>query len=310
MSGNTFYFGWEVSLLEWLQSHLSGALLTVVSQLSMFGEEILSIVILGFIYWAWDKRMGKRIGLNVLVASVLNPMAKNIANRRRPYFDHESIEIRRIVNPEADKFDIAAQGYSFPSGHSTTSAALFGSIAVDTKKTVFWVLSIALPLLVGFSRMVVGAHYPTDVLFGWLLSVGVIAGVSALRRVIRSERVLRLLLLAVSAIGLFYCRSEDYFTTFGLLAGFVAAAEVEERYVKFENTRCPVRMVLRVVGGFGVFLALNTLLKLPFSDEFLSGGTTGSLLMRSARYGVISFIDFAVYPILFRYTAKIGRKTR
>jgi membrane-associated phospholipid phosphatase len=48
-------------------------------------------------------------------------MAKNIALRRRPYFDHESIHILRVVEPEADIYDIAAQGYSFPSGHSTNA---------------------------------------------------------------------------------------------------------------------------------------------------------------------------------------------
>ena len=309
MTGNTFYFGWEIGLLEWLQAHLSGGLLSFVSFLSMFGEELLAILILGFIYWAWDKEMGKRVGLNVLAASVLNPMAKNIALRRRPYFDHESITIRRVVNPDADIYDVSAQGWSFPSGHSTTSAALFGSVAVETKKALFWVLSILLPLLVGFSRMAVGAHYPTDVLFGWLLSVGVIAGVTALRRVIRSEVTLRLIILAVGAVGLIYYRSEHYFSAFGLLLGFVLGGIVEERYVKFDNTRCPIRMVLRVLGGVAVFFVLNTLLKKPFSDEFLDGGTYAALIVRCARYAVISLIDFAVYPILFRYTARIGAKT-
>ena len=52
--------------------------------------------------------------------------------------------------------------------------------------------------------------------------------------------------------------------------------------------------------GVKVYLALNTLLKLPFSKAFLSSGTTAALLVRCARYTVVAFVDFGVYPMLFR----------
>ena len=102
--------------------------------------------------------------------------------------------------------------------------------------------------------------------------------------------------------------SADYFTCLGLLLGFMAAVPVEERFVRVENTRNPLRCLLRVVGGAAVFFALNTLLKLPFSKEFLEGGSRGALLVRCARYAIVSFVDFTVYPMLFRYTASVGAK--
>ena len=69
--------------------------------------------------------------------------------------------------------------------------------------------------------------------------------------------------------GFFYCRSTDYFTSVGMLVGFAASEFFEEKFVRFENTRSPIRSILRVLGGAVVYLGLNTLFKLPFSHDKL-----------------------------------------
>ena len=47
----------------------------------------------------------------------------------------------------ADIMDISAQGYSFPSGHSTSAVALFGSLAYETRKKWAWCLAVLIPVL-------------------------------------------------------------------------------------------------------------------------------------------------------------------
>jgi hypothetical protein len=91
--------------MEWLQSHLSAGAIGALSQLSMFGEELLMIVIMGFFYWCYDKEFGKFIGMNFLVANVWNPMIKNIALRLRPYFCSDRIDLLRLIDSKADKFE-------------------------------------------------------------------------------------------------------------------------------------------------------------------------------------------------------------
>ena len=78
--GNNFFFGWEIRLMEWLQSAVGseGPLLSILSSLSAFGEQLLLVVVMGFLYWGWNKEFGKYVGVNVLVACVWNPLIKNI----------------------------------------------------------------------------------------------------------------------------------------------------------------------------------------------------------------------------------------
>ena len=64
--------------------------------------------------------------------------------------------------------------------------------------------------------------------------------------------------------------------------------------------------MLRVLGGVAVFFGLNTLLKLPFSKEFLESGTLAAYLVRTLRYAVVIFVDMGVYPLVFRLTGKVG----
>lgn len=308
-AGNIFYLNWEITLMEWLQAHLGAGAISAISFLSMFGEQLLMVVVIGFLYWCWDKEFGKFVGLNVLVVNVWNPLIKNIFLRLRPYFVSDRIDLLRLIDADADKYDVLAQGYSFPSGHSSSAVAVYGSLAAYKKKNrVLLILAFVLPLLVGFSRVVVGAHYPTDVLVGWALGLLTVLLVPWLRRKIKNDWLFYGLLFLLAVPGFFYCTSDDYYTSFGMLLGLMLALPFEEKYVQFENTRDPVRCVLRIAFGGAIYFGLNTALKLPFPKELLDAGDLTAHLIRSLRYTLVMFTVIALYPMLFRYTAKIGKK--
>ena len=309
MEGNTFFFQWEISLMQALQAHMGSVGRALAGFFTMFGEEMLLIVVLGFLYWCYDKKFGKLVGINLLAAIVLNPLIKNIFLRRRPYFDTPEIQCLKPVDAGADIYDIPAQGYSFPSGHSMGAAATYGSIAAyknrKTKLMTWGMLVIV--LLVGISRFCLGVHYPTDVLVGWILGGALVFFIPWLQRKINRDRLFYLILILCGLPGFFYCTSTDYYTSYGLMIGAFCGFLFEEKYVRFSNTRKPVNCVLRVLGGLALFLLLNQLLKLPFSGSFLSSATFAAYLVRTCRYAMTAFLIIGIYPLCF---GRIGERMR
>lgn len=306
--GNTFFFDWEISLIVWLQAHMGAFGTALASFISAFGEELACVAVIGFLYWCYDKRFGRFVGLNVLVGIVLNPMIKNIFVRRRPYFDNSGIQCLKPVDKSADIYNISAQEFSFPSGHSANAVAVYGSLAEYSKRRILTVIAVVLSLLIGVSRFCLGVHYPTDVLCGWLLGLVIIVAVPWLQSKFKNPSLFYCLLLLITLPGFFYCKSADYYSGYGMMLGFVLGNEIEQRYVNFENTRNPLRSILRVVGGVAMFFGLNTLLKLPFSSDFLNSGTTAAFLVRTLRYAIVIFADIGVYPLLFKVTGRWFKK--
>ncbi len=270
---------------------------------------MLLVAVMGFLYWGRNKEYGKFVGVNVLIANIWNPLLKNAVMRLRPYFvPGYDVKLLRLIDSGADAMDVAAQGYSFPSGHSASAVAAYGSLAVGGKKRrLLWVPAVVLPLLVGFSRVYVGAHYPTDVLAGWLLGAVIVALIPWLRRKIRNRRLFRAVLLLSAVPGLFFCTSNDFFSSFGMLIGFVFAEPFEAKYVRFENTSSILRCVLRTLGGGLLFFGLNEALKLPFPESLLIAGGPASQLIRTLRCAVDIFAVVGVYPMLFRLTARLWK---
>lgn len=80
-----------------------------------------------------------------------------------------------IARPRPDLWRprlVAETGFSFPSGHALASAAFYPLLAwasLRLRRGAFFVLAFGLPLFVGFGRLYLGVHWPSDVLAGWAL---------------------------------------------------------------------------------------------------------------------------------------------
>jgi undecaprenyl-diphosphatase len=80
---------------------------------------------------------------------------------------------------------------SFPSGHALGAAAFWTAVAVlllPRLGRLVWVIAVAVPLLVGLSRVLLGVHYPSDVVAGLLVGWSWTAAVTAVFAVWRDDR--------------------------------------------------------------------------------------------------------------------------
>ncbi|MGI9642197.1 MAG: phosphatase PAP2 family protein [Acidimicrobiia bacterium] len=111
--------------------------------------------------WKRDRRLGTEIVVAGVAAWLAAKVIKTAIARERPAEAVESTELR---------LGAADSGLGFPSGHAalaTTTAALVARRSHSRRALGLE----AIPALVGFSRVHVGAHYPLDVIGGWALGV-------------------------------------------------------------------------------------------------------------------------------------------
>jgi membrane-associated phospholipid phosphatase len=101
------------------------------------------------------------IGETFLVSAFITLASKQIIKRERPYLRYSELE--PIVFESS---------YSMPSGHTSTAFATATSLSMAYPKWYVIVPSFAWASSVGYSRMHLGVHYPSDVFIGALVGSG------------------------------------------------------------------------------------------------------------------------------------------
>ena len=142
-----------LKLLEGIRSPFLDALIGLITRL---GEETVGIVILCAIFWCVSKKTAYAIGITYFLSGLTVQGMKIIFRIDRPW----------IIDPTLKPVESAmghATGYSFPSGHTQSASALFGSLGAQTKNKPLMAALFAVPLLVAFSRLYLGVHTLLDV---------------------------------------------------------------------------------------------------------------------------------------------------
>lgn len=132
----------------------------IAKSISLLGTKIILLVIIGLIFLIGDKE-DKQIAIlsffSLMFADILVYILKLIFLRPRPYITLDNVE---LVKTELN--------YSFPSGHATLSFAVYTLIGYKYKK---FILAILIASIISITRIYLGVHYPSDIIFGAILGV-------------------------------------------------------------------------------------------------------------------------------------------
>lgn len=158
-------FQWGLDFIIMIQQIDTPMLDSFFRAITSLGDELFYLLLFPFLLWCVDFYLGIRVGIIFLLSVYVNSGLKEIFQQPRPF----------EILPEIQK--VQASGYGFPSGHAQSSLVVWGSIACWKKQTWLRTISVLLILLIGFSRIYLGVHFPTDILGGWL-SGGLILGLS------------------------------------------------------------------------------------------------------------------------------------
>jgi len=140
---------------------------------------LIVVIASGYLLLARKPRQAMLVIATSSVAALVMTLLKGAFGRERPTIvDHLEV----------------VDGLSFPSGHTVISAVLYPTLGMLLAsnlrerhlKVFVFAVGALLALIVGFTRVYLGVHYPTDVVGGWMLGIAVAIGaglgIQALKR--------------------------------------------------------------------------------------------------------------------------------
>lgn len=172
-------------VVRYLAEHRTAGLTTSVRTLTWLGSNAVLIPLVVAVGLAARRRTRSWATMATLAlilggAIALQDLIKLLVERPRPH-------VGQLV--------ASATGYAYPSGHATqvvtvaATLALFATSAArsPSRKVIAWTTAALISLFVGFSRIYLGVHWPTDVLVGYILGAAWVAlSVATIRRTPRA----------------------------------------------------------------------------------------------------------------------------
>ena len=281
---------WGLELIRTIQLVHGPALDAIFEAITFLGEEEFFIMLLPLVFWCVDFAVGVRLAFAFLLSVYANTGLKYLFAHPRPF----------ELDPAVKLHD--AEGYGLPSGHSQSAVVVWGIIAAGFRKTWLWVIAIALTVLIGFSRIYLGVHFPTDVLSGWAVGAVFLAACLALEPrftawLKQAGLAVQLALAGVVPLALLLLHpNKDTGSSMAVLMGMGAGVALTRQVAPFSADgplwQRAARFLVGVIGLLVLYIGLTFV--------FPAEGESLYFVMRVVRYALVGLWAGLGAPWVFR----------
>jgi membrane-associated phospholipid phosphatase len=299
---------WGTEVIAWVQAHSFPALDTVSRFFTTLGYEEFYLLLLPLVYWCVNRQIGVGLGYLSMLSAWLNDTIKYVFSIPRPSDPRIVMKAPRIETSP-----------SFPSGHAQNAMANWGYLAVRFRNWALRALAILAVLGIGLSRIVVGVHFPQDVLAGWLIGMVLLAAYALLEPQVRrwfwEQRSVGQVALAIGlpvlltlvhpadANGLY--PAEGAITPAAALAGLGVGVIMERAWVRFRVDGAWWKRIARYLFGIVIVAILYAGPKLLVPNGL---AYWAEAVLRIARYGLLGWAVAFLCPWLFVKLHLAGRE--
>ena len=299
---------WGMDVLVWIESTrtpLGNAFFKAITHL---GSEQIIIVMVAVVYWSVSKPIGKGLAFCYLTSSFLNLNLKFAFKMLRPgeiphVMGGPGPDIGSRIHPMLMEFTP-----SWPSNHAQGVAPSWGYIAWFLKKKWLWVVAVVLMILIGYSRLYLGVHFPQDVISGWLIGIIFTIAWIALEKWWREFLFKISLDLQVTALTLipviilYFRQLEGLDAVLGAFSGLGLGFILENRILKFDVSGSIWLRTGRIIAGLLLVFAILAGLKFCARGFLEAPVEPAASLVRAGIYCVTGFTASMGVPWIFTLT--------
>ncbi len=240
--------------LNWLHIYGGRCLDMFMVMMTGLGTMQIAFIILCLLYWSISLERALKIMIILVLTAIFTDAIKYIYDNPRPDPGKLAEGLRQL------NLAYRPSGPGFPSGHTSSVMALWGALAFFFRKKPVIAASLILIMLVPYSRLYLGVHFPGDVLGGYAIGLmALILLIPAIRFMEAhyrgmNETVLMILIYAITMALLLALPGKHTGVNTGLLCGLLFGALLARRLDFNPEFRLPFSLLKSLLGLAGIII--------------------------------------------------------